>query len=1024
MTYTLIANSGIQLFKSHVTIDLNATSKHLFHEWFDEEQVETSLEVVYQLPECKKIVALSDMERYHFVTPEGKLTVSEPQVLEVPDLRIVCDAGDTDVQELEGIFAMKLSDRRCPINKLLDNWLPMPVFELDLTGEFKQGPYNWCRCRIIPTATNDDGTIEADVLIAIDTRSLYQMPDDDYAECPVFDSQSEKSKKFKLCDRIAHLMDFCSGRNTWVKNYLMQLVHGVTDVDEITINRNEQDYRYAFLASYFLLIEYLQKNLDLPELQLIRDRGVESVGVEMAIDIGNSRTAAVLFENGDFTRVKPLRLQNFSVPIKDGELNRSDESFNMRLAFQKVSFGENVLGGSKQFVWPGIVRLGNEAEYLTHQTTNIAEGDEVLSTYSSPKRYLWDFAARREEWRCARMGRDDRLELPLVDGVSNYLKDDGSLDHDGMGYGLHYSRRSLMTLAFIEILSQARVQINTHEYREFNGRLSAPRRIDRIIITCPTAMSRQEQQSLHDSLKDALFVLEQFGLYNDESAIAQQVKIIPDSSVGSEDNPQWIFDEATCSQFVYLYGQFNDSYHNNSLEFFNLYGKPRQLATGDTVPSVVIGSLDIGAGTSDIMVCRYDYNEVNPTRLRPVPIFWDSFDYAGDDMMHMLISNILLQGENGTIEREMLRRGISQHEARARLYKFFGDDHNTLSFRDRLLRRDFNLQVLIPVIYHFLDLLSHGIEYRETTFDDIFTDNLPNNEVLSHFKNTFGFELGEIRWTYDKDMVSRQIERAMNSLIESVATIMYAHDCDIILLTGRPASLQPIKDIFMKYFAVAPNRLIVLNKHRIGKWFPFADEHGFIHNSKSIVAVGAMIGYLASGTGRLNNFSLDLNDLGALIKPTTDYLVVKDAMVNTNPAFITPDKPSGTITTNSFPVYIGCRQHDMRLYPVRPLLVLDINRNGITSRSRSRYPDKTDGEITDIVKIYCERLTENIPITFTLERQDFDEDKEQVSITAAENNRGDDVPVADFSLTVQSLNDPDCYWLDSGAFNINISYNR
>ena len=227
----------------------------------------------------------------------------------------------------------------------------------------------------------------------------------------------------------------------------------------------------------------------------------------------------------------------------------------------------------------------------------------------------------------------------------------------------------------------------------------------------------------------------------------------------------------------------------------------------------------------------------------------------------------------------------------------------------------------------------------------------------------------------------------------------------------------------MKYFAVSPNRLIVLNKHRIGKWYPFADEHGFIHNSKSIVAIGAMIGYLASNTGRLTDFSLDLSELGTKIKPTTDYFVVKDAKVSTNKSFITPETASGTITVNSFPVYIGCRQYDMRLYPVRPFLVLDIDRNAITNRLRSQHPDKSEGELTDIVNRYCALLIGKVPLSFTLEREDFDDDKEHLTISNIENESGDNISTSDFCLTIQSLNDPDCYWLDSGAFNINIATN-
>jgi hypothetical protein len=67
-----------------------------------------------------------------------------------------------------------------------------------------------------------------------------------------------------------------------------------------------------------------------------------------------------------------------------------------------------------------------------------------------------------------------------------------------------------MTFAFLEILAQATSQINSHDYREYNGNLNTPRRINKIILTCPTAMSKYEQESLHSSLENAIFVLNKF----------------------------------------------------------------------------------------------------------------------------------------------------------------------------------------------------------------------------------------------------------------------------------------------------------------------------------------------------------------------------------------------------------------------------------------------------------------------------------------------------------------------------------
>lgn len=149
---------------------------------------------------------------------------------------------------------------------------------------------------------------------------------------------------------------------------------------------------------------------------------------------------------------------------------------------------------------------------------------------------------------------------------------------------------------------------------------------------------------------------------------------------------------------------------------------------------------------------------------------------------------------------------MGRQDIYARLFDFFGEDHNKLSFRDRSIRRDFNIQVLVPIMYYFLDLMGRGEKYREVGFNEIFAGSMPSEMVEETFNEKFGISLRDIKWKYDADVMTRHIENAMDPLIENVATIMYAYDCDLILLSGRPTSLKVIRDIFLKYFAVAPDR--------------------------------------------------------------------------------------------------------------------------------------------------------------------------------------------------------------------------
>ena len=1014
---SLIANSGIQLHTVPLHIDFEEWDKNLlFHEWYDEGVSQFNLELVTHLKQCKKTFKRSELENARFVDKvSGELIVSENEVTAVPNFAVLSEG---EIRNNAELFYMNGTDRHSKLQNLLNEWLIVPFFELNSMGDFKLGPYNWCRCKVVPTSISET-SLDGTILFAFDTHSTYG-ESELYSECPVFESDSERNKDFSICDQPSMILDFCSGQNTWVRETLMELVHNVTELDDIHTDISRGEHKYAFLATYIWLMDTISKHAEVPRVRLIRDRGVGNIPVEMIIDIGNSRTAAILYE-GDFSRVETLSLQNFDEPIDaSGQLNRADESFDMRVAFKKVDFGPNIVN-SIQFVWPSVVRLGTEARNLTFCTSDLNEGDEIFSTYSSPKRYLWDTKRMKEEWACVRDKNKMGNETPNIPGVSCFFSDDGQLDEEGYGgAGFHYSRRTLMTLAFIEILAQTNVQINSYKYRSKRGRLSTGRVLDKVILTCPTGMSKMEQLALHQCLKDALYVLGKFYHNYDESYIPNEVAIEPNIDDPDPENGQWIYDEATCSQFVYLYGLLTETYQNCSVELFKIYGSSRLDKNHETNQSLVIGSLDIGAGTSDIMVCRYDYNPANPSRMKPIPLFWDSFDIAGDDMLHILISNVLLQGSDGLLEKELITRGLEEDEARAKLFSFFGKDQITHSFIDKNLRRDFNLQVLVPLMYEFLKLHSEHEGMRDLSFSDVFSASVPSPAVLEKFASSFGFDLKEMIWHYDREVLSRHIFASMDeNLLQKVAGIMAGYGCDLVLLSGRPTSLDPIREAFLSHAPVkTPDRLVCLNTYDIGDWYPFIDKkHRRINNSKSVVPIGAMIGYLASAAGGMNGFSLDLSELSRLLKPTTNYFLKNDAKVKVNPSFMGPGKKTGELEVNSFPIYIGSRQYDLGIYPVRPFYVFDIDRDGIASRIKRDDPSLDERQVQRQAEQEIITILNGLPLTVTLSREK--EDRETLVIESVMNAAKDELSSDDFILSIQSLNDPDCYWLDSGVFDIN-----
>ena len=287
-------------------------------------------------------------------------------------------------------------------------------------------------------------------------------------------------------------MDYCSPNNNWsyIDDYLLHLVH--PNVQRVSQLRGANVRKMSYIASYIFLINYLAQKDLFPKVKLYKDTDVEIKDVDMVVDIGNSRTTALLIEdNTNFNQVRQLELIDYTNLVKNTNnslvINKHNEPFDMRLAFRKVDFGSFGIKDSKQFVHPSLVRLGQEANTLIHLATNTADDMESLSTYSSPKRYLWDWRPNKEEWKFLVLKDEKDDHILNLRGITNQLKSDGSIDLSGeSGSSYHYSRRSLMTFSFLEMLVQARIQINSEEYRSNRsgfGKPSIPRRIRRIIVT-------------------------------------------------------------------------------------------------------------------------------------------------------------------------------------------------------------------------------------------------------------------------------------------------------------------------------------------------------------------------------------------------------------------------------------------------------------------------------------------------------------------------------------------------------------
>ena len=1056
---SLIANSGLH-FKT-VQIELNPeeplvlnggkTLKYTFLQSIDFlNDCRIRVDVCSQREGCYVPVNYMKTNNLFEEAPNGTVMLDDsgvPQLKKDTVLAVTENypAGAPELMSVNSLSALRIKqdhDVKTGFEMLLGKWLPMPMYEVEVSGQSTGYPNGWCRVRIDAVGERQkNGMQQFRCCWAFDTR-LADNADEGLLR-PAFLDGSTESKTYALCNRadllLGGFLNIPDGQNEApVGDYLVSL---------LGIDLNTDDpHKYKFLAYYVYLINYLRLSGASPVVTLYHKTD-KQVPVDMSVDIGNSRTCAVLFERGDFTKARMLRLRDMTEPWRTYE-----NAFDMRIVFRRADFGGDLTLDKSLFQWPSLVRVGEEAKHLVYHSMEGHGESERTTNYSSPKRYLWDSRPYENRWELMVVG-DDPTNLKVnpqifIEGFTDHFDDDGTyldepkeLDLFSLGQTdeqCHYSRGSLMTFVMIEMMQQAMCFINSSKFRDMHGQIDCRRYLRNIIITCPTAMPMKEQLQLRRAAQDATRLLQKLTPELPEMTITPDpAKLHATDDLEELQRRGWLYDEAFASQLVYLYAELAQRYNGKVDQFFKLKGHHRQEMDelGFEGNALTIGTIDIGAGTTDIMVTAYGQKGMG--RLTPVPLFYDSFYSAGDDILHNVIRDVVLEGRDNELDSlgsigsalsvriqrmtpdellqipriadtksyrdtvEDIRHAMTDEDARQLrshlthelMHHFFADNSARQSEKDRRCRLDFCTQISHPMSQFFLELLKQGRPTKLYTYDELFPKEKPADYLLDHFAYHFGFRFEELQWRFDPEKVGHIVRDTMEPMIKALSVVMYAHHCDILVLSGRPTNLEPLTELFLKYIPIAPNRLVLLNQYRVGRFFPLATEEGYFQeNQKAVVAVGAEIGYLASTVG-FNGLVLDFSSLAKNMKSTACYMGFFDEeLQEVRTPFLTPENGTATLKGVSvFPCYIGVKQFNAPKYQARPL-----------------YAIYNNSRVSQL----------NIML-----QRNYYEDREVITLEDITDMEGDTVPNSQVDLRLQTLASDGNFWMDKGAFTLKIQEN-
>ncbi len=918
------------------------------------------------------------------------------------------------------------------LEKLSGRWLPLPILRVLPSEEVADGPTNWARLFITRLAEPDERgniwrlTVALDTLLA-DRRDghPYTMPEPkDARDLMVFTPVSDPEKlRFFLT-------------TSWVRNWLREAYVEAENRGVSGRGRRKtlEDLPHpgAYWAYYLTVLAVLCGNEDsasfgtatdpnlagpkVPRLRFIDESLYgphrKPIPVDLVLDIGNSRTCGLFIEEGegtqrlDMSQVYRLEVRDLSNPAQV-----CAEPFESRLEFHAASF--NLGNHSREsrrpkrdaFWWPSPVRVGPEAAWLS----TLSDGTHGESGLSSPKRYLWDGQARRTPWvnNHGTLSRSERVP-PIRGPIPSKLTRDGKVVRPGdpsrtPGMEACYARNSLYMLMLVEVLIHALAQINAPGNRAYRARAEEPRQLRTVILTVPSATPVAEQRILKGLVKTAVDLLWQVMDWDDGSLIRKKPSLKMD------------WDEATATHLVYLYNEITQKVQGAPRDFFRSLARVRSDgslggAAGD-VPSLRVASMDMGGGTTDLMIIEHQVVD-NDRTIVPHQLFREGFRLAGDDIVKQVIETLVMP----CLGKALADAETEHHQTF--LAERFGGDREGMAQQDRTLRALFVNQVFKPAALRLMGLYESTVrrgvdETLSFTLGDLLNGGAPVSAAVRGYveeaarrADARAFSLDAVLITVTTSQMEATVRGVVSTMLTDLCDVVRAYDCDILLLSGRPSAMPIIKDMVVGQMPVPVHRIIPMNGYDVGNWYPFHSPTFRIEDPKTTAAVGAILCQVAEG--RIEGMLMRSSEIRMTSTARFIGVMERNDQIHDEKLFFsdidldTERAETSRPVTVTPPAFLGYRQLPMERWKTTPLYFLSFRNAGDVSQYR-------------------------MPVTLTLVRDaggsgaDEEALTEEFAIAEAVDRLGTDCGHA-LRLSFQSLRvereQEAGYWLDSGVLKV------
>ncbi len=557
-----------------------------------------------------------------------------------------------------------------------------------------------------------------------------------------------------------------------------------------------------------------------------------------------------------------------------------------------------------------MVRLGREADDVA-QVMRV-EGD-VRTSVSSPKRYLWaDDASWLEgaNWhmadpadRCKTGTYASTLKGPLLrflheDDRDFLLQDQQPAEHEFASdtpLKPRHAPRCMMTAAIYELLTQAYTYVNSVAYRNASGDAGRTREIRTLTLSYPSGMIQEERRRLAAQVNKAINI---FGM-----TLGKNQAVKPELNLS--------IDEASAVHLTYIWSEMRMLGQDPRLWFSTLHqdrgqpppkeedepepisaapagrrrgrsgaGRPgaagrRRTAEkeefGDPTSEIRIACIDVGGGTTDLMIAKYRFESKIDDAVRGEVIHQDGIYLGGDQLVKRLLETIIVPAFADAL-------GLEDEDVQL----LFGPEVP----RNRELRAqrvNWINRLFVPLAQAYLDnavddVADEPISHTDPEIvDPAMVDSL--QEVFDKLRGPGYYNVQqELDLLFDRGQFEGVVYDVFDELLFDYCQRIVEHDVDVVLLAGQPSKLSYIQQLVQMYVPLSPSRIVPMHNHYAGNWYPYQDEKGHnpgvIIDPKSPVVVGAAVEFMAR-QGMLPQFKFEMK--GRACENTYYWGVMTDA---------------------------------------------------------------------------------------------------------------------------------------------------